>query len=759
MIKSNNTLFIIMVQKNPEQQSVISEETRAVQPEPSPALQSAREKMIRKRMDEGAELTGPQKKFYDEHMKDNESVLDGLVATGEGETMVNSGSETRINLGKEEKPEVKGFIELPEEERRRRYKEMKETEEKEKQEAMAAARAKIEDSYKRENQPVAPSMEELGERLEEGKENMRKEVLREEEERRQERLKKKQERKAEEEAVLDQKVEQVKLKEEELEKDQSPQEAIKSLFELKKETEAKLSKAEDKAEKEELLGKKRELAQKILTEARQIPQFKDIEFEIQREQEKQWEQGIAASGYQSTENYNKWIENIYYDEIIKGSNLSEKQKKEISEHGSIIVSSWPKTIELEKGDVAVALKMGIDINTIRGPRWWNPFSRKVQVGNKVFDNIGKLNEHFLQGKADKINGEIVDRVGIRKREIIEKSSDPIIDDKIQKLMKSLFGPKETPNQEKSVEDRLGLLGRLRGDWNKANEIHVALKDKNWKIKTPDGKLIIGSEAKAKMEQRLGELSEDIIKAAGQIEGRNLKKEALKVTGYKLDKDPQKQKEYRQWLTDEVRKIFEKEKGGIEKATGKKVVAKKKNKAEDKTQTPVAPKPEPDPAKLESEPAQPEISPQPEVIKNRGIEIKKPEVKIETLPGYEIGQIVDIVFPDPKNKGYYISDKGSVFKGVTEENGEKIVMLEKDGSPYSMLLELFLKTQEKKTLAQNPDELIKDLPDFPGLAKKQESPKLKVKKQEDIKGPQFPEGFRSGIKKGAQLKPIIKRGKK
>lgn len=710
-----------MVQKNPEQQSVISEETQAVQPEPSPALQSAREKMIRKRMDEGAELTGPQKKFYDEHMKDNESVLDGPVATGEGETMVNSGSETRTNLGKEEKPEVKGFIELPEEERRRRYKEMKEAEEKEKQEAMAAARAKAAEAF--------------GEKPAE----------------------KEKEAKPETEKPQTRLVE--KQREEEFKKEQSPQEAIKSLFELKKETEAKLSKAEDKAEKEELLGKKRELAQKILTEARQIPQFKDIEFEIQREQEKQWEQGIAASGYKSMDNYVKWHENIYYDEIIKGSNLSEKQKKEISEHGSIIVSSWPKTIELEKGDVAVALKMGIDINTIRGPRWWNPFSRKVQVGNKVFDNIGKLNEHFLQGKADKINGEIVDRVGVRKREIIEKSSDPIIDDKIQKLMKSLFGPKEAPNQEKSVEDRLGLLGRLRGDWNKANEIHVALKDKNWKIKTPDGKLIIGSEAKAKMEQRLGELSEDIIKAAGQIEGRNLKKEALKVTGYKLDKDPQKQKEYRQWLTDEVRKIFEKEKGGIEKATGKKVVAKKKNKAEDKTQTPVAPKPEPDPAKLESEPAQPEISPQLEVIKNRGIEIKKPEVKIETLPGYEIGQIVDIVFPDPKNKGYYISDKGSVFKGVTEENGEKIVMLEKDGSPYSMLLELFLKTQEKKTLAQNPDELIKDLPDFPGLAKKQESPKLKVKKQEDIKGPQFPEGFRSGIKKGAQLKPIIKRGKK
>jgi hypothetical protein len=629
---------------------------------------------------------------------------------------------------------------------------MKEAEERERKEAMAAARAKIEASYKSQEQSAAPSIEELGERLEAGKENMRREVLSQEEERRQKRLERKQERKAEEEALLDQKVEQAEPKEDELEKEHSPQETIKSLFDQKKEVEAKLSKAEAKAGKEELLQKKRELAQQILTEARQIPQFKDIEFEIQREQEKQWEQGIAASGYKSMDNYVKWHENVYYDEVIKGSSLSEKQKKEISEHGSIIVSNWPKTIELEKGDVAIALKMGIDINTIKGPQWWNLFSKKVQVGDRVFDNIGKLNEYFVQGKVDKINGEIVNRVGVRKREIIEKSSDPIIDDKIQKLMKSLFGPKEASKQEKSVEDRLGLLGKLRGDWNKANEIHAALKDKNWKIKTQDGKLIIGSEAKVQMEQRLGELSEDIIKAAGQIEGRNLKKEAIKATGYKLDRDPEKQKEYRQWLTDEVRKIFEKEKGGIEKTTGKKVVAKSKNKA----QTPVAPAPEPEPDKHEPEPTQPEVSPQPEVIKVRGIEIKKPEAEIKTLPGYEIGQTVDIVFPDPKNKGYYISDKGSIFKGVKEEDGEKIVMLEKDGNPYSMLLRLFLETQKKKTLAQDPEELTRNLPDFPGLAKRAEKPKSKSKKSETPAEPQPPDGFRKGIRKDAKLKPIIKR---
>jgi len=424
------------------------------------------------------------------------------------------------------------------------------------------------------------------------------------------------------------------------------------------------------------------------------------------------------------------------------------------------VSNWPKTIELEKGDVAVALKMGIDINTIKGPKWWNPFSKKIQVGDKVFDNIDKFNEYIAQGRSHElVDSDIIDRVRAAKWQIMEKSSDPIIDDKIQKLMKSLFGPKESPKQEKSVEDRLGLLGKLRGDWNKANEIHTALKDKNWKIKMPDGKLIIGSEAKAQMEQRLGELSEDIIKAAGQIEGRNLKKEAIKATGYKLDKDPQKQKEYRQWLTDEVRKIFDREKGGIEEATGKKVVARSRKKAENKAKTVAVPVSEPELVKPEptSEPIRAEAPSQPEVAKTRDVEIKNPEVESEALPGYEPGQKVDIVFPDPKNEGYYISDKGSVFKGVREEGGEKIVMLEKDGKPYSMLLDLFLETQKQETLAQNPDELTKDLPDFPGLAKRAEKPKSKVKKsQASEEQQQFPEGFRKGIKRGAKLKPIIKR---
>lgn len=846
-----------MASKNPEKQNIgqETEGVKAARPEPSVGLQRAREKAIRKRLEEGADLTESQKEFYEKYMND-ETVLDEPVSPGESETMVNSASETKTDLGKEQKLGAKGFMELPEQERRRRYKEMKEAEEKEKQEAMAAARAKVESSYKGKASPAAPSMEELGGRLAAGQENLRREVLREQKER--EKAKRAEESKAAKEH-----------REPEAQKQEPPpREAIKSLFAEKREIESRLSKSEDKAEKEKLQKEKQGLSARIIEQASNLDEFKDIKNQIEQEQEREWEKGIAASGYKNMDNYKRWHENLYYDQAIKGSNLSQEQKEAILRNGSIIVSNWPKTIELEKEDVVVALKMGMDISQIKGDKWWNPFSRKIQAGDKIFDNVEQFNNYLKKGKAEKIDSEISERMQQRKQEIIEKSSGPIIDNKIRKIIEAISRSETAQSPkgiaEASAAERLKELGKIRSDWQKAREIHSALKDKNWKIKTQDGRLIIGSEAKAQMEQKFTELSEDIIKAASQTTGRNLKREALKATGYKLDKDPEKQKEYRKWLTDEVQKIFDEQKGKIETETGKKVIVAKKAEKSRLITGENEPKANPQPlyipehygepkgptikkadAKIEAEKreeerrrkeeeskikfrdrrgkgfeeipilgdknledkakprqtqkleieqnvgqrrspqeieamrqireeterkrgkktnsetaletAQEPEAPKPENLQKEPEKQETKEQEVQTLEGYKIGQKVDIVFPDLEKPGLYITDKDSVFKGVKEFEGEKIVMLEKNGIQYSMLLDLFLETQKKRTLAQDPDELTRDLPDFPGLVKRPEKPK--PKRPESIKGPEFPEGFRKKIKKGAKLKPLIKRGKK
>jgi hypothetical protein len=74
------------------------------------------------------------------------------------------------------------------------------------------------------------------------------------------------------------------------------------------------------------------------------------------------------------------------------------------------------------------------------------------------------------------------------------------------------------------------------------------------------------------------LSNDIIKKAQQITGRNLREEAKKATGYVPDeKNPntEKQTEFREWLKKEIKEIFEEQIKKIETETRKKVRIKKK----------------------------------------------------------------------------------------------------------------------------------------------------------------------------------------
>jgi len=347
-------------------------------------------------------------------------------------------------------------------------------------------------------------------------------------------------------------------------------EKIIFLNDKKKEIEIQLSKEEDPILKERLSEQKKKVSEEIIQLASQQPEFKNIKSEIEEEKEKEWQRGIAASGYQNMDNYKKWHENVFYNEVIKNSKMSDSQKETILKEGAVVVSNWPKTIELSRDDVAVAIEMKIDINQISGLSKWNPFSRKIRAGQKVFNNIEEFNNYLADGKKKLEAKDIQERINKRKSEIIEKNSGTIIDNKIGKLLEVL-SPKEKPEEKiLPVEERLGLLSTLRSKWNKANEIHSALKTGDYRCKIGPKKYLIGEDAKREMENKMTEFSEDIIAVAEKLSGRNLKKEAKKITGYKFDKDPEKQKEYRKWLTDETQKIFETAKNQIEKETGKKI---------------------------------------------------------------------------------------------------------------------------------------------------------------------------------------------
>jgi len=371
-------------------------------------------------------------------------------------------------------------------------------------------------------------------------------------------------------------------------------ETLVTLNDRKKEVEEQLSKTEDKKEKERLLEEKRKISDEIIEKASGLL-GRDLAKEIEEEKEEQWKKSIAASGYKSMDGYKEWHKKNYCIEVVKNSSLSEEQKEDLLSDGFMVVSNWPKTIELTVEDVAVALKKGLDISQIKGKGRIPFVSKKIVADGRLFDSINDFNKFLAKESEALIDPEVQEKMEQRKKEIIEKgASDAIVDDKIKKAMDLLFKKENSPAKAEqknipekqtteteplSVTERLALLSDLRSSWKSAEKIDQALKTgKDLKIndkETLDLKMKLDV-----IEEMRGVKSDDIIDIAEKLTGRNLKKEAIIATGYGLDKKPKKQKEYQRWLTDEVKKIFETNVAQIEKETGKKVrITSKKQEVE------------------------------------------------------------------------------------------------------------------------------------------------------------------------------------
>jgi len=114
---------------------------------------------------------------------------------------------------------------------------------------------------------------------------------------------------------------------------------IESLFNVKKDVEKKLSHAEDESEARELEIKNQIFSEQIIETAAKLPEFRDIKKDLEQEKEREWEKGIVTSGYKTMDNYKKWHEGLYYNEVIKNSSLSPEQKQKLFKDGEIAVGN------------------------------------------------------------------------------------------------------------------------------------------------------------------------------------------------------------------------------------------------------------------------------------------------------------------------------------------------------------------------------------------------------------------------------------
>jgi hypothetical protein len=221
---------------------------------------------------------------------------------------------------------------------------------------------------------------------------------------------------------------------------------------------------------------------------------------------------------------------------------------------------------------------------------WAEFKKFVSESENsfkqgVFEKAGDLDQE-AQKRTQKNKKSAVEQFVLDKN--IKELQEVLLQEQKQKRIEKAEKT-EQKNKEKReeaevlpVDKRMKLVNNLRNIWKDAEKIDKAVKTGK-RIKTKNGKDYEFFDPKIEeQKQELIEsreaLSDEIIKIANQLTGRNLKQEAKEKTGYVFDKenlDEEKQKEFREWLTKEVKKIFADQIKKIEEQTEKKVRFKKK----------------------------------------------------------------------------------------------------------------------------------------------------------------------------------------
>ncbi len=184
---------------------------------------------------------------------------------------------------------------------------------------------------------------------------------------------------------------------------------------------------------------------------------------------------------------------------------------------------------------------------------------------------------------DKLAKEAAEKIAAEKLAAENAEAEKIARERVEKAAakRAIIAKRVVAARKIPSEKRLELLNELRYNWKSAEKIDGAIKSGR-KIKIESGEVLDPKTQKSEVEKMREVLSDDIIKTAEKLTGKNLKQVAMKRTGYNPKNfNEKKQKNFREYLTREVENIFKKQieraKIAKEKATDKKVkvVLKKK----------------------------------------------------------------------------------------------------------------------------------------------------------------------------------------
>jgi len=227
-----------------------------------------------------------------------------------------------------------------------------------------------------------------------------------------------------------------------------------------------------------------------------------------------------------------------YDTIIIGSKLTDEQKRAVIKQGEISIG---KRVILEKEDVAMCIRAGLDINNIK--RGFLGLSNKITVkhtdkaiGEQTFQDINSLNRFIAEKKREYIKEQAGTASAERKKMIIEQSIEQnVLDTKIKEIYNSF--PKISEGSKKTIEAFNGKV-ETQEQMIDALKMLQAEEDRYRKLakKIDTGKRS-KSKAKAFKALEVGRkkhqnIAKAMVELAETISGRNIYSEADK----KVEKD-------------------------------------------------------------------------------------------------------------------------------------------------------------------------------------------------------------------------------
>lgn len=360
---------------------------------------------------------------------------------------------------------------------------------------------------------------------------------------------------------------------------------LNKLIKDRQEIDRELSHVEEKEARDVWLQRKEKKSREIIEqECKVLGIDSKKEFEsVEAEKEKEWEKSVEAYGYNNKVSYEvarkEHFERVElpkeYNELIKANpHLSQGEKDFLinGKNGKIPAGGELhfRRVVLDKEDVALCSSLNINVHDISFGMWG--LSSKVVIDGKrkrEFKNLGEFNR-FLAEEKEKLAEKKLEEANKKKKEDFVKGpiTQLLMDKKIRELHARIEDQQKekrrAARQEKQKErvemsgmltdaDREDLLMQFSGKWQEAVNNYTEIKKVGRQLGAREDHI------ESRLQARNGKLSNEIIDIAELLSGRDLRKEASEKTG---------QEDYRKYLTEESKKIFDEQSKVVEGAKKK-----------------------------------------------------------------------------------------------------------------------------------------------------------------------------------------------